>query len=61
MIDYGKLSRRIVSLMATAVIPGRSIAIIDEGQLAWAKAFGVADVTTSESVTTETIFEAAPN
>jgi CubicO group peptidase (beta-lactamase class C family) len=59
MIDYGKLSRRIESLMATAVIPGLSIAIIDEGQLAWAKAFGVADVTTSESVTTETIFEAA--
>jgi hypothetical protein len=29
MIDYGKLSRRIESLMATAVIPGLSIAIID--------------------------------
>jgi CubicO group peptidase (beta-lactamase class C family) len=57
--DFTKLSQRIEGLMAAAVIPGLSIAISDEGQLAWAKAFGVADVTTGESVTTETIFEAA--
>ena len=59
MIDFERVSRRIEAVMETAVIPGFSIAIIDKGELAWAQGFGVADVTTGEPVTTETIFEAA--
>ena len=59
VLNGAGLSRHIEQMMDTAVIPGLSIAIISEGQLAWAKGFGVADVTTGEPVTTDTIFEAA--
>jgi CubicO group peptidase (beta-lactamase class C family) len=58
-VDLAALSQRIEGLMETAVIPGLSIALIDDGQLAWAKGFGVADVRTGEPVTPDTIFEAA--
>jgi len=59
MIHFAELSRRIEALMVTAVVPGLSIAIIDKGQLVRTQAFGVADARSGESVTTETIFEAA--
>lgn len=38
--------------------PGVSIAVINNNQLEWAKAYGITDVNTGEPVTTETIFEA---
>ena len=59
VLKEADLSGHIERMMDTAVIPGLSIAIVNEGQLAWAKGFGVADVTTGEPVTTDTIFEAA--
>ena len=40
-------------------VPGLSIAVIDGGQLAWAKGYGVADSRTGLSVTTDTLFQAA--
>ena len=58
-LHFVALSQRIEALMATAVVPGLSVAIVEEGQLAWAKGFGVADTRTGEPVITETIFEAA--
>lgn len=39
-------------------IPGASIAVIDNGKIAWAKGFGVADITTKREVTTSTLFTA---
>ncbi len=40
-------------------VPGVSVAVLDGGQLAWARGYGVADARTGERVTTETQFQAA--
>jgi len=39
--------------------PGVSIAVVNNYQIEWAKAYGIMDANTGEPVTTETIFEAA--
>lgn len=39
--------------------PGVSIAVINDNQIEWTKAYGAIDINTGEAVTTETIFEAA--
>ncbi|MCU0252979.1 MAG: beta-lactamase family protein [Acidobacteria bacterium] len=46
-------------LMDELRVPGVSIALLQDGRLAWAKAWGVADAATRAPVTTETLFEAA--
>ena len=45
--------------MAFYHVPGVSIAVLDEGRLAWAKGYGVTDAVTGAPVTTETLFQAA--
>jgi len=40
-------------------IPGASIAIIHNGEIAWAKAYGVTDKDSQTPVTTQTLFQAA--
>ena len=45
--------------MNQALIPGLSIAVIQEGEIFWDQAFGVKSMETGDSVTAETIFEAA--
>lgn len=40
-------------------VPGVSIALIQGGQVAWAKSFGVLDVTSKTPVTPKTLFQAA--
>jgi CubicO group peptidase (beta-lactamase class C family) len=40
-------------------VPGVSIAVIEDGEVAWAKAYGVTDVETGEPVTPATLFQAA--
>lgn len=40
-------------------VPGVSVAVINDGRLAWARGYGVADSRTSEPVTTDTLFQAA--
>ena len=40
-------------------VPGVSVAVIHNSQVAWAKGYGVADVETGDPVTTETLFQAA--
>lgn len=40
-------------------VPGVSIAVINNYQIEWAKAYGVMNANTNDPVTTETIFEAA--
>jgi CubicO group peptidase (beta-lactamase class C family) len=39
--------------------PGVSIAVIDQGKIAWARGYGVREEGTEKSVTTETLFQAA--
>ncbi len=53
------LDRRIPDLLAEGLVPGLSIALVRDGKIAWAKAFGVANADTRQPVTTETVFEAA--
>jgi CubicO group peptidase (beta-lactamase class C family) len=45
--------------MAHYAVPGVSIAVLDRGNLAWAKGYGLADAETGEPVTTTTLFQAA--
>ena len=45
--------------MAFYHVPGFSIAFVDQGEVAWAKGYGVMDAGGDESVTDETIFQAA--
>lgn len=40
-------------------VPGVSVAVVDDGRLAWAKAYGVTDAATGAPVTPETLFQAA--
>lgn len=39
-------------------VPGLSVAVIKDFKVAWAKGYGVKDITTKEPVTTETLFQA---
>lgn len=40
-------------------VAGLSVAVVDEGRIAWAKGYGVADATTGRAVTPETLFQGA--
>lgn len=40
-------------------VPGLSIAVLRNGELEWAKAYGIADSASGRKVTTETLFQAA--
>lgn len=40
-------------------VPGISIAIVDNGKVAWAKGYGIADSSSRRPVTTQTLFQAA--
>jgi CubicO group peptidase (beta-lactamase class C family) len=44
--------------MAQSHVPGISIAVIDNGQIDWARGFGVKEAGTTDPVTTSTLFEA---
>ena len=50
MLDQAKVSKRIEALMATAVVPGLSLAVVEDGQIIWAQGFGVADVYSGEPI-----------
>jgi CubicO group peptidase (beta-lactamase class C family) len=54
---YDRLALR--ELMTELAVPGVSIAVIRDFRIHWAKAYGVADVSTGVPVDTETIFQAA--
>ena len=40
-------------------VPGVSMALIENGEIVWAKAWGVCDVNSAQAVNTETVFQAA--
>jgi CubicO group peptidase (beta-lactamase class C family) len=50
---------RLLDRMRDLHVPGVSIAVIDHGRIAWARAYGVADVETGRPVTPATLFQAA--
>lgn len=53
------LEREIPRLMEMANIPGLSMAVVQDGQILWKKAFGVRSRETNEPVDENTMFEAA--
>jgi CubicO group peptidase (beta-lactamase class C family) len=53
------LEREIPRLMEAANIPGISMAVVQDGQIFWKKAFGVKRTDTNEPVDENTMFEAA--
>lgn len=53
------LERHVPVLMRDTAVPGVSIALMQRGEVAWVRGFGVRDARTGEAVTTDTVFEAA--
>jgi CubicO group peptidase (beta-lactamase class C family) len=53
------LEKEIPRLMEVANVPGLSIAVVQDGQIFWKKAFGVRSRETNEPVDENTMFEAA--
>lgn len=53
------LEKQIPKLMEEAIVPGVSIAIIEDAKLRWRRAFGVRDSASTKPVDDETMFEAA--
>ena len=53
------LERLIPKLMEEAIVPGLSIALIQDGKLLWRQGFGVKDSASKEAVDDDTVFEAA--
>lgn len=53
------LEKLIPKLLEEAIVPGLSIALIQNGKLFWRKGFGVKDSTTKHPVDNDTVFEAA--
>jgi CubicO group peptidase (beta-lactamase class C family) len=53
------LEKKITDLMTQAHVPGLSVAVIREGEIAWSGAFGVRSTATGEPVDENTMFEAA--
>ena len=51
--------RPVTDLMQRAKVPGISVAVVEDGRVVWARAFGVADRATGRGVTPETMFQAA--
>lgn len=50
---------RIPELMHQANVPGLSIAILKDAEVLWTKAFGIANTQTKDTVSINTVFEAA--
>jgi CubicO group peptidase (beta-lactamase class C family) len=62
-LTYGQLSgedeKHFIDLMQKYDIPGVSVAVVDNGQLVYAKAFGVKNSVTQEKITKDSPFQAA--
>lgn len=53
------LERRIPELMQNGMVPGVSVALIEDAKLIWQRSFGVMDAASQAPVDPDTIFEAA--
>jgi CubicO group peptidase (beta-lactamase class C family) len=54
-----KIERHLPALMREKSVPGVALAVVEDGRLAWQRAFGVKDAATKEPVDEHTLFEAA--
>jgi len=54
-----ELEKQIPRLMEESVVPGLSIALVQDGKLVWRQGFGVKDSLSNEPVDHDTVFEAA--
>ena len=55
---FSPVQQRIEELRQEHDIPGASIAVIENSRIAWARGFGVADLTSGRPVTADTLFQA---
>ena len=55
---FSPVQQRIEQLRQEHEIPGASIAVIENGRIAWARGFGVADLASERPVTADTLFQA---
>jgi len=53
------LEKQIPRLMEEAMVPGLSIALIQDAKLRWRRGFGVKDTASKKPVDNDTVFEAA--
>jgi CubicO group peptidase (beta-lactamase class C family) len=58
-VAIARLEKEIPDLLKKADIPGISIALVRNGQIAWSGVFGSMNAATKKPVTSETVFEAA--
>lgn len=58
-IPSDELVQELPHLMQIAGVPGVAIAVVERGQLAWSKSFGVKNILTRDPVDENTLFEAA--
>lgn len=58
-IDYTGRSAPLAERMAKKAIPGVSIAVLEDGEVAWAAGFGVREAGRTDPVTPHTLFQAA--
>lgn len=59
VVDIPEIERVIRKLMTDAGVPGVSMAVVRDGQLAWRRAFGVRDTTSRAPVAEDTVFGVA--
>jgi CubicO group peptidase (beta-lactamase class C family) len=55
---FSPVQQRIEQLREEHDIPGASVAVIEDGTIAWAQGFGVADLASGRPVTEDTLFQA---
>ncbi len=53
------VTHTITDRLAHYAVPGLSVAVLDDGEIAWARGWGVADTETGAPVTSTTLFQAA--
>ena len=51
--------KRVTEMMQRENVPAISVAVVEDGRVIWARAFGVADGATGQAATPETMFQAA--
>jgi CubicO group peptidase (beta-lactamase class C family) len=54
-----RFDRELPKLLAYYDVPGASVALVQDGQVAWAQGYGLADVAANTPVTPETVFQVA--
>ena len=57
-VQFSPVQQRIEALRQEYGIPGASVAVIEDGTIAWAQGFGVADLASGRPVTADTLFQA---